>query len=244
MAPTTEIVAQHLGKTEHDHNPLSTLIAGESPSLHQNLVHRKLEEVEYWRQRTGWYDDDVSMREYNAGIHDGYYRSEDDDMGTTSSSGSGLQVGALGGIATTVTKVVMGLLALIMVILFVRAIRRRMTPSSSSKKSRRSSRERGRDGDASSRPSRHRSASRSRSSRSRSKSGDRVRRSRSSRSRSRARKPDDGKDYALMSDEEGGRSRKSRKERRVRSSRSRSRARREKGSSRPPQSEKEEPMLV
>ena len=41
---------------------------------------RRLEDIEYWRKRAGWYDDEVSMKEFNNGVYDTYYQLDDDEI--------------------------------------------------------------------------------------------------------------------------------------------------------------------
>eukprot|EP00559_Dactyliosolen_fragilissimus_P007386 CAMPEP_0184871110 /NCGR_PEP_ID=MMETSP0580-20130426/39947_1 /TAXON_ID=1118495 /ORGANISM="Dactyliosolen fragilissimus" /LENGTH=186 /DNA_ID=CAMNT_0027373619 /DNA_START=88 /DNA_END=649 /DNA_ORIENTATION=+ len=40
---------------------------------------RRVEDVEYWRKRAGWFDDDASMKDYNRGVYDSYFSIDDDD---------------------------------------------------------------------------------------------------------------------------------------------------------------------
>ena len=47
-------------------------------------------DVDYWRKRAGWMDDDASMSDYNQGVYNTMYGvSGDDDDGATSSSSRG-----------------------------------------------------------------------------------------------------------------------------------------------------------
>ena len=48
--------------------------------------HRRAEDVDYWRKRAGWFDDDAAMRDYNDGVYDAYYQLDDD---RTKKSGGG-----------------------------------------------------------------------------------------------------------------------------------------------------------
>jgi len=43
--------------------------------------NRKLEDVDYWRKHSGWFDDDESMKEYNTGVYTSYYSIDDDHEG-------------------------------------------------------------------------------------------------------------------------------------------------------------------
>ena len=163
--------------------------------LHKNL-RRRTEDIEYWRKRAGWFDDDVSMKEFNNGVYDTYYNVDDDGAGhrggSSSSSSGGFAASAKG--LGTFIKIGAAVVAVIFAVLVFRALSRR---SSSSRKVGSSSK---------------RSSSDSRGQRSRS-------RSRSSRSRSRSRRASSKTgNYELMDDKSDTRSRKS--------SRSRSRSRR------------------
>ena len=190
---------------------------------------RNLEDVDYWRHRAGWFDDDEAMKQYNEGVYDTFYSTTDDDRFASSSSSSKTSSKlstffGSGEIVTTSIKVFAGIIGVAVFVLLVRAVRR---VSQSRKKSTR-------------KISNLSTASAKRpSSRSRSRSKSKMR-SRSSRSRSRRRKSrneDNGKDYSLMEDGEGTKSlrsskSKSRDKSRTRSSRSRSRARRQESSGR------------
>lgn len=213
---------------------------------------RLLEDVDYWRKRAGWYDDDESMLEYNKGVYDTYYSLDDEYDPSASASSSGGGGGAKNGLGTALKA--LGVIAGIGVLfVLVRTILRRRSESASDKTKSlssddegghgRSGRSKSRSGSASRSASRHRrSSSRARSKsvsgRSRSKSVDR--RSRSGRSRSRSRrKSGDGGDYDLMGDEEEGRS-----QRTSRSGRSRSRSGRTRSRSKARSSRQKEEMLV
>jgi len=180
------------------------------PKQYQPLrQQRALEDVDYWRKRAGWYDDDQSMVSYNAGVMTGYYNENDDDYTPTysnesssSSSSSSKSSSFLSGISyqmsdimVTAAQIFGGLIALVIVIMVIRAMGRKR-----SRQSRKSS----------SAKSRARSKSRTRS---------------KSRSRSKSRKRDsaDGADYSLMDDNKSHRS--SRSGRSSRSSRSKSKSR-------------------
>lgn len=181
---------------------------------------RKLEDVDYWRKRAGWYDDDTSMVQFNNGVYDTYYQLDDDaartrtynpegggDSGTAGSVGTGNDGGGFGGMFVKIAAVV---LAVAIVGLIFRAVHRK-TVSAAPKLPRR-------DRENTSRRSRSKSAG-------------------GSRSRSRSRKVT--KDYELMEDE--GRSRRSTKSGR---SRSRSRRSRSRGSSRTRPKRESQEILV
>lgn len=168
---------------------------------------RRLEDIEYWRKRAGWYDDEVSMKEFNNGVYDTYYQLDDDNVNRRHKSGTS-PVGNSKGLATFL-KIGAVVLAVVIAILLYRALSRR---SSSSNKDRSS---KGGSSDSKTR-SRSKSASRSRS----------------SRSRSRSRRASSSGNYDLMDDKSESRSRKSsrsrsrsRKHSTSRKSRSRSKSR-------------------
>ena len=166
------------------------------------------EEYDYWRKRAGWFDDDVSMQEYNNGVYNTYYDMDD----SVSSSGGG-RVGGAARInwGHLLLKATVVAIAIALAILLFRTLTNRR--SSSSKES-------SPDKKSSSRKGRSDSSARSRRSRSKSTSS-----RRSSRSKSRSRKTDDS--YKLMEDDDGNSRKSSRsgrsRSRSVRRSRSRSR---------------------
>lgn len=180
-------------------NSLETMVESLLP---QKNLRRREEDVDYWRQRAGWFDDDVSMTEFNQGVYDSYYGIDDDGYASGGSNGSGNGGSGTSANQATFLKVAAVLVALGIAILLYRAVQRRTANNESLKKRRDKSR-----------------------SRSKSRSGG----SRSSRSRSRSKKSSDKKssDYALMDD--GERSRKSNRSSR---SRSRSKRSKGKGRSR------------
>lgn len=165
-------------------------------NLRKQSHQRRLdEELEYWRNRAGWFDDDVAMAEYNNGVYDKYYNSDGEDNG----GGSGLNVFSNAGASgkekgVLIFKIVAILICLILCFFMFRIIARRFAgdkDKKSKKKSSSSSRSRSK--------SRSRSRSRSRkrgdydlmdeekSRRSARSSRSKSRSRRSSRSRSRAR---------------------------------------------------------
>lgn len=115
------------------------------------LRHRRVEDVKYWRQRAGWFDDDEKMKEYNNGVYDTYYQI-DDDQGGHRSGGRRRH----SDMVKTGLKVVCVLVALVLCTLMFRAIMRRV---GSSKKEKKRSDSRSRSGRS---KSRSRSRSRSR----------------------------------------------------------------------------------
>lgn len=157
-------------------------------------LRRRVEDVDYWRKRAGWFDDDVSMQEYNSGVYDTYYQLGDDDNAfrrKNHGSNNGGFMGASKGLMTFF-KIGSVLLAVVFAVLLFRALNRR---TATARKSSASSKH-------STTDSKHRSRSTSRSSRSRSRSRRNTtsstnydlmdekseRSKRSSRSRSRSRR--------------------------------------------------------
>lgn len=166
--------------------------------------HRRTEDVDYWRKRAGWFDDDETMKDYNDGVYDTYYQLDDDQR----AKGGGAGRIANSDLAGHAIKALSVLVALCLCILIFRVIRRRLGDSKDKKKKRstsvsrsksrsrsRSRSRKGREGDYEimddtdgenkshrSRSSRRSSRSKSRSRRSRSRSQGRAR------SRSKSRK--------------------------------------------------------
>lgn len=170
-------------------------------------LRRRVEDVDYWRKRAGWFDDDVSMQEYNSGVYDTYYQLGDDDTAVRRHSGSKHGGGLMGRSSGLMTFFKIGsvILAVIFGVLLFRALSRRTSSSRKSSSSKHGSSD-----------SKHRSRSTSRS----------------SRSRSRSRHPSSsGTNYDLMDDKSerskrSSRSRsRSRRHSKSRSSRSRSKSR-------------------
>ena len=191
---------------------------------------RKLEDVDKWRKRAGWFDDDESMAEYNKGVYNSYYSIDDDFVSSRSSksksSNSNFGLFKTDDILTALAQITGALLGLMILVMLIRAI----TRGSAKKKRSRNGRE---EREPSRTRSKSKSRSESRSRRSRSKS---VSRSRSSRSRSRARRAKDTEssdgDYQLMDDGRSSKSRSSRSRSRNSRSRSRSKARSSRSKSR------------
>lgn len=150
-------------------------------------LRRRVEDVDYWRQRAGWFDDDVTMQEYNSGVYDTYYQLGDDDTATRrhhSGSKHGFMRGSSG--LMTFFKIGSVILAIIFGILLFRALNRRTSSSRKSGSSKHTAT------DSKHRP-RSRSRSRSRHASSSSTNYDLMdekseRSKRSSRSRSRSRR--------------------------------------------------------
>lgn len=171
----------------------------------RNNLRRRTEEVEYWKNKAGWYDDDASMAEYNKGVYDTYYVGTDSGASdySGSSSSSSRSDGSMNVSPNQLSaglKIVAAVLSILVAIIVFRVLSRR-----SSKKKVSSS-------------SKSKSDGRSMRSRSRSRSG----RSRSRSRRSSSRGP--SSNYELM-DDKGDRSRRSgRSLSRSRRSRSKSRS--------------------
>jgi hypothetical protein len=162
-----------------------------SPSMRQQF-RRRTEDVDYWRKRAGWFDDDKAMKDYNNGVYDAYYQLDDDKPRVGSGQS---RIGGLNSeLAKIAIKALTVLVALGLCFLMFRVISRRLDEGKKEKKKRSSSTGR-------SDRSKSRSRSRSRkgeydlmseeedvkSNRSRTSSRSRSKSRRSSRSRSRAR---------------------------------------------------------
>jgi hypothetical protein len=104
-----------------------------------NNLRRRAEDVEYWRQRAGWFNDDESMKAYNNGIYDSYY-GLDDAVASKSSSrrsrgGKGNHSGSREDIVKNTLKILSIVVALGLSLLMFRAIMRRMNTDRKEKKS-------------------------------------------------------------------------------------------------------------
>lgn len=108
---------------------------GASLSGMEKLYRRKTEEVDYWRKRAGWFDDDVKMMEYNNGVYDTFYQMDDD--GRASMFG-GVSGGANDFKALAI-KVAAVVICLILCILMCRVITRRLGDSKKDRKKKKSS---------------------------------------------------------------------------------------------------------
>jgi len=167
---------------------------------------RFLEDVEYWRHRAGWFDDDVSMKAYNTGVYSTVYGIDDDGGSHRKSNNAFRKKDIMHTMAT-----ILG--AFVAILVLVQLIKAGTATASKSRQRGRSSQSLSSSSDAQTgHRSRSRSKPRSRSksiSRSASRSASQSRRSSSrsrskSRTRSRSRAPppshSDG-DYALLDDE-------------------------------------------
>lgn len=118
--------------------------------------HRRAEDVDYWRKRAGWFDDDAAMKDYNVGVYDAYYQLDDDQTKKSGGSGNRHRGGGLSNsdLASNAIKALAVLIALGLCFLLFRVISRRWGEGKEKKKKRSSSRDRSK--------SRSRSRSRSR----------------------------------------------------------------------------------
>ena len=93
---------------------------------------RHLEDVDYWRKRAGWFDDDKSMTDYNHGVYDKFYgRNDDDQTVKKSKAGGGSSKSPV--IANTL-KVIGVLLAVVLIALLVRTVQRNRASSAETKR--------------------------------------------------------------------------------------------------------------
>ena len=76
---------QHQHQQQHQHE-------------HEHPSHRRLEDVDYWRKRAGWADDDETMKSYNQGVYNTYYMGDNANAingsggrGNNSKSGGGIR---------------------------------------------------------------------------------------------------------------------------------------------------------
>jgi len=119
---------------------------------------RELEDVEYWRERSGWFDDDESKLEYNTGVYDTYYNPDGDGSG----GGGAANFLKGGNVVSMFLKITAIVVAIALIVLIFRATQRKSSSSKRSSSSRR---------DRSDSSRRSRSKSSSGRSRSRSKRG-------------------------------------------------------------------------
>jgi len=208
-----------------------------SPTVYHVLQPpRSLEDVDYWRKRAGWFDDDETMNAYNEGVQDTYYAT-DDNASSSGKAGSKISFSSKAA-KKAMQSVLITLAVLIGLITLTKLCKRcsKKNQTSREKLEKLTSKDKSRyraDDDAKSRKSSKsrdtRKSSKSRDTRKSSRSQSRSK-SRSGRSRSRSRSHRERSDYELM--EDGGRharksSRSSRSKSKSRSSRSKSRSRTE-----------------
>lgn len=170
---------------------------------------RDLEDVDYWRKRAGWFDDDKSMKDYNNGVYDKYYGVGDDDGSRRRSSNHNKSSAGHSAAFSNTVKVFAAMIGIALIVFMVRTVQRNRGSSSDAK---RESKERSK-----SAPTRSDRSEGGSSRRSRSKSAPSR-----SRSRSKSRSNKASSNYELM--EEDNESKKS--------SRSRSRSKRARSHSR------------
>eukprot|EP00536_Pseudo-nitzschia_multiseries_P009769 jgi/Psemu1/288670/fgenesh1_pg.282_\ len=88
--------------------------------VERNNLRRRTEEVDYWKHKAGWFDDDVSMKEYNSGVYDTYYYGNESSGSSSSSDGkisdSQLSVGL---------KIAAAVLSIVVAIVVFRVLSRR-----------------------------------------------------------------------------------------------------------------------
>ena len=152
---------------------------------------RRLEDVnvEYWRQRAGWADDDETMKSYNQGVYNTYHYGNDSSSNTGGSIGTAPKtkkfsldhMGWILGFAST-------FIFLIMLVKCCSSAPTKKSKKSSSSSKRKGSKDKSKDKEEG--RSRSRSRSRTRTSRGRSKS------------KSRSKKEEASSDYKLMSDDD------------------------------------------
>eukprot|EP00537_Pseudo-nitzschia_pungens_P006665 CAMPEP_0172366478 /NCGR_PEP_ID=MMETSP1060-20121228/15538_1 /TAXON_ID=37318 /ORGANISM="Pseudo-nitzschia pungens, Strain cf. cingulata" /LENGTH=203 /DNA_ID=CAMNT_0013090355 /DNA_START=46 /DNA_END=657 /DNA_ORIENTATION=- len=184
-----------------------TLINGAASSsndvekIDRNNLRRRTEEVDYWKQKAGWFDDDISMKEYNTGVYDTYYAGD--------ASGSNVNRKTPDTQLSTGLKIAAAVLSIVVAIVVFRVLSRRSSKKkvSSTGKHKSSSESRS-----------HRSRSRSRSGRSRS-------RTRRTGTASNYELMDDKSDRSRKSGRSRSRSRRSRSKSRSSKTRSKSKSR-------------------
>jgi hypothetical protein len=121
---------------------------------------RRTEDVEYWRQRAGWFNDDAAMKDFNDGVISSNGGSSNGKSGGSSAGGNGRS--GFGAKEKTIVKNALKVLSVVVAlglsILMFRAIMRRMSGDSSTKKEKKRSDSKTRNGSV----KRTRSRSRSR----------------------------------------------------------------------------------
>jgi cytoskeletal protein RodZ len=152
-----EGLSQHIPSSSHwpeeNHEEEEEEVELEYLSISEQslLRRRRLEDVDYWRKRAGWFDDDEAMKEYNSGVYDTYYGLDDDK---TRTGGSRKKAAANSKLAKNALIVLAVIIALGLSFLMARVISRRLDGGKEKKKKSSSERSRSR--------SRSRSKSRSR----------------------------------------------------------------------------------
>jgi hypothetical protein len=189
---------------------------------------RRNEDVDYWKQRAGWFDDDQAMQDYNNGVNDANVQLDDNDDKEKGSRGGGQLSSTYLDVTTVVIRSLVILILLGICILLYRAIVSRPFSGSTqeseqnrqlSSRERSESRERSRkggkykllseDGKGSRRKRSRRGRSRTRRSRDDEGNGKRKRSGSSEQSGSRS-KSQKGSDYDAASTDEDAQSSRTR----------------------------------
>lgn len=112
---------------------LLTIMNGRHHNTHKHIVRRRTEDVDYWRKRSGWFDDDQAMKDYNDGVYDTYYQLDDD----RSHSRSGAFRGAANSdLVKIIIKGLAVVVALCLCFLMFRLLNRRLGTEKKEKKKR------------------------------------------------------------------------------------------------------------
>jgi len=93
---------QRLRATSQDLHEIDTLFDLKLELEEQQLrvaarriaANRKLEDVAYWREHSGWFDDDESMNEYNTGVYTSLYTDQNSEGGTSLINSKALRTAA------------------------------------------------------------------------------------------------------------------------------------------------------
>merc|ERR1740124_149725 len=108
---------QRLRATSQDLHEIDTLFDLKLELEEQQLrvaarriaTNRELEDVDYWREHSGWFDDDEPMKEYNTGVYTSLYSIDDNEGGMDLNSNllrtAGQICGALVGVLILVVLV-------------------------------------------------------------------------------------------------------------------------------------------
>lgn len=106
---------------------------GRHHDKHRNALRRRAEDVDYWRKRSGWFDDDKAMKDYNDGVYDTYYQLDDDRSHSRSGGFSGA---ANSDLVKNSIKVLAVVITLCLCFLMFRLINRRLGTEKKEKKKR------------------------------------------------------------------------------------------------------------
>jgi hypothetical protein len=113
------VVLTNMASVRHVHNQRTV----------RRAMRRRTEDVDYWRKRSGWFDDDKAMKEYNDGVYDTYYQLDDDRTHRSSS----FRGGANSDLVKNSIKVLAVVVALALCFLMFRILNRRFGESSEKK---------------------------------------------------------------------------------------------------------------